>query len=84
MPNISEFLRNKDQLAWARFLKSEEGQRGLSFLRRACPRSKQKTDADLIRNCVGFDFWHEAVDAMESLGEITESPEKNDTHEPLE
>jgi len=74
MPEISKFLRRADRQVWSRFLNSEEGQRGLAYLKLSCPRSKEDTEASLIRNAVGFDFWHKSIDAMESLGEVPEKP----------
>lgn len=84
MPDKNRFLRRADMQVWSRFLSSEEGQRGMNYLRLACPRLKEDTDASLIRNAVGHEFWHRCVDAMEDLGVVPEkqAPEPNESLEP--
>jgi hypothetical protein len=78
MASIRDYLRQSDIQDWARFLNSEPGRRGLNYLRIACPRRQEKDDATLIRNSVGFDFWHEAIDTLEKLGYIPPKQEKQE------
>lgn len=83
-PQIQRFLKRADRLVWSRFLSSPEGRAGISFLRLACPSSTAVTDADLIRNSVGFDYWQKCITEIEGIGEITERPERAEDDQPLE
>lgn len=83
-PKISDYLKRKERLEWARFLNSPEGQKGLLYLKLAFPRKAASTDADLIRNSVGFEFWQSCIQEMEVLAELPESQDNPETHEPLE
>lgn len=81
---MSKFLRQADRLVWSRFLNSPEGKQGIAFLRLACPNAGSGTDADLIRNSVGFDFWQKCLNELESLGEVPERQQSAENIEPLE
>lgn len=83
-PVISRFLKRADRLVWARFLSSPEGRAGLAFLRMACPSNNAVTDADLIRNSVGFDYWQKCISEIEAIGEVPERPERAEDDQPLE
>ena len=61
---------------WSRFLNSDEGKRGMQYLRLACPKKDFKSDDDLIRNSVGFEFWQECLNAVDGLGFIPDKPER--------
>lgn len=71
-----DYLNKADMMVWARFLASNEGQKGLRYLRLGCRRLPFEGDDSLIRNAVGFEFWQKCVDAMEDLGQVPKRPEK--------
>lgn len=81
MPNN---LKRTEKMEWSRFLSSPEGQAGIQLLRMSCPRPPAKTDADLIRNSVGFDFWMKAIDAIEHLGDVPSKVAPADDDQPLD
>lgn len=83
-PQISKFLKQADRLVWSRFLSSPEGRQGIAFLRLCCPTAGSGTDADLIRNSVGFDYWQKCINDLEALGEVPERTQSADNVEPLE
>jgi hypothetical protein len=78
MPSKEEFLTKAHMQAWSRFLSSPEGQKGILYLRMACPRMFEKTDDALVRNSVGFEFWQQCLDKVEGLGVVPPRPEKPD------
>lgn len=83
-PQIAQFLKRQDRLVWARFLNSSEGQKGMHYLRIAFPTDSAKTDADLIRNGVGFEFWQACVAELESIGDVPDKQERADNDDELE
>lgn len=83
-PNIAQFLKKQDRLVWSRFLSTKEGQAGLTYLKVAFPSAPAKSDADLIRNGVGFEFWQACVAEMEAIGNVAEKPERADNDDQLE
>jgi len=78
MPNREDYLTRAQMQSWSRFLSSPEGKAGMLFLKLACPRNREKTEASLIKNSVGFEFWQDAIEAMEKLGEVPARPEKQE------
>ncbi len=83
-PKITDHLKRKERIEWARFLNSAEGQKGLLYLKLAFPRKSAENDADLIRNSVGFEFWQACVEEIEEIGNIVDAPERADIDDPLE
>lgn len=78
MAHKDDYLNKRDIMEIGRFLASDVGMNALRYLRAACPRLSAKTDDILIRNAIGFDFWHNCIDALEKLGELPAKPDKPD------
>ena len=67
MSRIDNYLKKSDVIEVARFINSDSGKRLIAFLRTSCPRLDEKNDQSLIRNAIGFDFWHRLIDNLESI-----------------
>ena len=78
MANKDDYLSQADQMTWGRFLNSDEGKKGLAYLRMAFKRKGEKDDASLMRNCIGFDAHHELIDTILAIPPAPRRKEKQD------
>lgn len=84
MSDILDFMSVADRRKVAQFLGSDTGQRLIAYLRDNPPEHGDRTEADLIKNAVGFTAHSRCVKLLKQLTEVSKPQTSDELPPPLE